>query len=237
MTLTRFTAAPPPLQVCLSLLGTWTGRQSCELWNPQSSTVLQVLISIQALVLCEQPYYNEAGYEKQLGTSEGGHHARRYNEGALLLSLKSMRTSLKHASPPFEPLIHSHFAATRGRILDSCRKLLELKAVHPEATAMLNGTSASSSAAASSSTASASSAAAASQATAPSCAAADADVASGATEAAGCQEEPGLEGDAEATDPVSRAGLKGVLNPWPTLGFLHSLERILPALGKTLNEA
>ena len=46
-----------------------------------------MLLSIQALVLCEQPYYNEAGYEKQLGTSEGAHHARRYNEGALLLSL------------------------------------------------------------------------------------------------------------------------------------------------------
>ena len=29
-------------KVCLSLLGTWTGRQSCELWNPEESTVLQV---------------------------------------------------------------------------------------------------------------------------------------------------------------------------------------------------
>ena len=28
-------------KVCLSLLGTWTGRESCELWNPASSTVLQ----------------------------------------------------------------------------------------------------------------------------------------------------------------------------------------------------
>ena len=35
----------------------------------------QVLISIQALVLCEQPYYNEAGYDKQLGTNEV--HSRR----------------------------------------------------------------------------------------------------------------------------------------------------------------
>ena len=63
-----------------------------------------MLLSIQALVLCEQPYYNEAGYEKQLGTSEGAHHARRYNEGALLLSLKSMMTTLKHLSSPFEQL-------------------------------------------------------------------------------------------------------------------------------------
>lgn len=36
-------------KVCLSLLGTWTGRQSCELWNPQSSTVLQVCSRTQCL--------------------------------------------------------------------------------------------------------------------------------------------------------------------------------------------
>ena len=75
-------------KVCLSLLGTWTGRQSCELWNPQTSSVLQVLVSIQGLVLCEMPYFNEAGYDKQLGTTEGEHHARRYNEGTMLLTLK-----------------------------------------------------------------------------------------------------------------------------------------------------
>ena len=58
-------------RVCLSLLGTWTGRQSCELWSPETSSVLQVLVSIQGLVLCEMPYFNEAGYEKQLGSEEG----------------------------------------------------------------------------------------------------------------------------------------------------------------------
>ena len=124
-------------KVCLSLLGTWTGRESCELWNPKTSTVLQVLVSIQALVLCEQPYYNEAGYERQLGTDEGGHHARRYNEGAFLLSLKSMQTSLRYLSPPFEALTRTHFQKARARIVDRCRKLLELKAAHPAAMAML----------------------------------------------------------------------------------------------------
>ena len=32
-------------KVCLSLLGTWTGRQSCELWNPEADTVLRVRAS------------------------------------------------------------------------------------------------------------------------------------------------------------------------------------------------
>ena len=86
-----------------------------------------MLLSIQALVLCEQPYYNEAGYEKQLGTSEGAHHARRYNEGALLLSLKSMMTTLKHLSSPFEQLTTDHFRAAHRRILRRCHALLTLK--------------------------------------------------------------------------------------------------------------
>ena len=124
-------------KVCLSILGTWTGKQSCELWNPQTSSVLQVLVSIQGLVLCEMPYFNEAGYDKQLGTDEGAYHARRYNEGALLLSLKAMMTSIKYTSPPFERLTRLHFHTARKRILQRLHKLLELKD-SPQALAMMN---------------------------------------------------------------------------------------------------
>jgi len=49
-------------KVCLSLLNTWTGSGS-EVWNPIISTILQVLLSLQALVLNENPYFNEAGYD------------------------------------------------------------------------------------------------------------------------------------------------------------------------------
>eukprot|EP01046_Picozoa_sp_COSAG06_P035838 COSAG06_NODE_3893_length_4797_cov_4.554066_2_plen_148_part_00 len=57
-------------KVCLSLLGTWSGEAG-ENWNPQSSNILQVLISIQGLVLVEEPFYNEPGFEKQIGTEDG----------------------------------------------------------------------------------------------------------------------------------------------------------------------
>ena len=56
--------------VCLSLLGTWTGHKECERWS-ENSNLLQVLLSIQSLVLCAEPYYNEPGYDKQLGSPEG----------------------------------------------------------------------------------------------------------------------------------------------------------------------
>lgn len=48
-------------KVCVSLLGTWSGKGS-ETWGTHSN-LLQVLISIQALILNSEPYYNEAGYE------------------------------------------------------------------------------------------------------------------------------------------------------------------------------
>jgi len=38
-------------KVCLSLLGTWSGPS----WEPQRSTLLQVLVSLQGLVLVEEP--------------------------------------------------------------------------------------------------------------------------------------------------------------------------------------
>lgn len=48
--------------VCLSVINTWSGS-GAEKWNGQSSTLLQVLVSLQALVLCPDPYFNEPGYE------------------------------------------------------------------------------------------------------------------------------------------------------------------------------
>ena len=57
-------------KVCLSLLNTWTGKTN-EVWNPTSSNVLQILVSIQGLVLNAKPYFNEPVYEKQNGSVEG----------------------------------------------------------------------------------------------------------------------------------------------------------------------
>ena len=42
--------------VCLSLLGTWTG----EGWIPGKSTVLQVVVSLLGLVLVQEPYYSKS---------------------------------------------------------------------------------------------------------------------------------------------------------------------------------
>ncbi|KAJ1473058.1 ubiquitin-conjugating enzyme/RWD-like protein, partial [Baffinella frigidus] len=62
-------------KVCLSLLGTWHG----EAWQPDQSTLLQVLVSIQSLILVEEPYFNEPGYEVSRGSAEGEVRSAAYN--------------------------------------------------------------------------------------------------------------------------------------------------------------
>lgn len=84
-------------KVCLSLLNTWTGKGN-EVWDPSTSSVLQVLVSLQGLVLNAKPYFNEAGYEKQVGTIEGEKNSLPYNENTYLLNLKSMLYLLRR--PP-----------------------------------------------------------------------------------------------------------------------------------------
>ena len=57
-------------KVCVSLLGTWSGQGS-ENWDSNNSNLLQVLVSIQGLILVNEPYFNEPGYASQKGTAEG----------------------------------------------------------------------------------------------------------------------------------------------------------------------
>ena len=237
-------------KVCLSLLGTWTGHQSCELWNPQTSSVLQVLVSIQGLVLCEMPYFNEAGYDKQLGTYEGEHHARRYNEGVLLLSLKVMITSIRHASPPFERLTRLHFLTVRRRVFARLATLLELRtdapppppgvssAIFEPATGAADGsTSGGGSSGGGSSGGGGSSVGGGSRAGGSDGSSSGGASSSGA-EASGCgsvgdesgDRAGGSSGGGKPAGPVAKAQLAGVLNEMPSLGFLHSLHRQLPDL-------
>ncbi|GJJ70416.1 ubiquitin-conjugating enzyme E2 O [Entomortierella parvispora] len=87
--------------VCLSLLNTWHGKDQTETWTP-SSSILQLLISLQGLVLVPEPYYNESGFEKFVGTKEAARNSELYNEKVYLLSLKTIQTLLNNPPLPFE---------------------------------------------------------------------------------------------------------------------------------------
>ncbi|XP_060857822.1 (E3-independent) E2 ubiquitin-conjugating enzyme UBE2O-like [Metopolophium dirhodum] len=80
-------------KVCLSLLGTWSG-QGVELWSPNNSNLLQLLLSIQGLILVSEPYYNEPGFDSQRGQKLAKENSRVYNEMALIKVVQSMTNML-----------------------------------------------------------------------------------------------------------------------------------------------
>ncbi|XP_039019310.1 probable ubiquitin-conjugating enzyme E2 23 [Hibiscus syriacus] len=106
-------------KVCLSLLNTWTGRGN-EVWDPSSSSILQVLVSLQGLVLNTRPYFNEAGYDKQVGTAEGEKNSLAYNENTFLLNCKSMMHLMRKPPKDFEELVKDHFRRRGYYILKAC---------------------------------------------------------------------------------------------------------------------
>jgi ubiquitin-protein ligase len=55
-------------KVCLSLIGTWPGSPE-EQWQPYKSTIMQILISIQSMLLCARPYFNEPGMGRPMDNS------------------------------------------------------------------------------------------------------------------------------------------------------------------------
>ncbi|PGG96393.1 hypothetical protein GX51_07847 [Blastomyces parvus] len=54
-------------KVCLSLLGTWKEGDEAAQWQPDKSTILSVLISLQAMVLSEDPYRQEPAHSGEVG--------------------------------------------------------------------------------------------------------------------------------------------------------------------------
>lgn len=80
--------------VCLSLLNTWTG-EGTEKWHPNKSTLLQIFISIQALVLVSEPYFTEAGFELKERSNEVNLASRQYSERAYVLARRSIWHVLK----------------------------------------------------------------------------------------------------------------------------------------------
>lgn len=111
-------------KVCLSLLNTWTGSGN-EVWNPKSSTILQVLLSLQALVLNEKPYFNEAGYDAQVGKVDGEKNSVSYNENAFLVTWKSMLYLLHKPPKHFEALVQEHLGKQWKNILLACKAYMD----------------------------------------------------------------------------------------------------------------
>ena len=109
-------------KVCLSILGTWSGAAS-ESWMPGISTMLQVIVSIQSLVMIPYPYFNEPGNEKDYHTEEKQIKSVKYNDHIRLNTMKwAMIDQIKNPSKGFEDIIRKHFALKSDYIKTICQK-------------------------------------------------------------------------------------------------------------------
>ncbi|KAK1358553.1 putative aminoacyltransferase, E1 ubiquitin-activating enzyme [Heracleum sosnowskyi] len=98
-------------KVCLSILNTtWSGPS----WQPNVSTVLQVLVSIQGLVLNEDPsIFMTITYDY--------YWSKKYSDNVFALSCQTMIQLLRRPPLNFEEFVVEHFR-DRGRcILSACK--------------------------------------------------------------------------------------------------------------------
>ncbi|CAG9860383.1 unnamed protein product [Phyllotreta striolata] len=112
-------------KVCLSVLNTWHGRPE-EKWNAQTSSFLQVLVSIQSLILVPEPYFNEPGYERARGTPAGTASSKDYNLNICQATVRwAMLEQILNPCPCFKEIIHAHFYMKRLEILAQVEKWIE----------------------------------------------------------------------------------------------------------------
>ncbi|XP_065859672.1 probable ubiquitin-conjugating enzyme E2 24 [Euphorbia lathyris] len=106
-------------KVCLSLLNTWSGKKK-EMWNSEQSSVLQILLSIQALVLNEKPYFNEPFFDGFRGWSKWEKRANSYNADVFVVCCKTMLFHQRKPPMHFESLVAGHFKERGSAILTAC---------------------------------------------------------------------------------------------------------------------
>jgi len=108
-------------KVCLSLLGTWTGGYG-ENWTPHS-TLLQVLVSIQSLILVSEPYFNEPGYETSRGSAVGIEQSRLYDANIRVYTMRhAILEQLNNTASVFHEVIKRHYALRKDAVLNQVQE-------------------------------------------------------------------------------------------------------------------
>ena len=109
-------------KVCLSILGTWSGSEQ-EKWNKNTSTLLQVLVSIQSLIFVENPYFNEPGYEKDIHNDKGKRRSLEYNDSRQKATIEwAMIDMIKNSPNEFKDIIINHFKYKKDAINNTIEK-------------------------------------------------------------------------------------------------------------------
>ena len=79
----------------------------------------QVFISIQSLIMVDDPYFNEPGYESQMGTPAGREASEQYNNTVRERTLRhAMIEQLRNPPDGFRDVVQRHFALVGPAIVE-----------------------------------------------------------------------------------------------------------------------
>lgn len=113
-------------KVCISLLGSTNASDESQRWNPNVSSLAQVMLSIQSQILgVSDPYFNEGnGVPEMMRRTEAGRAgSMKYNTEVRLATLRyAMVQHLRYPPKGFEEVTLRHFSMCRRRILVQARR-------------------------------------------------------------------------------------------------------------------
>lgn len=117
--------------ICLSLLGTWESDDPSATWRPATSSVMQIIFSLQSLVLTKEPYYNEAGYDEYRGTAAGRASSKVYNENLSLMRIRHLIAMAESPPPDWVFAFRKYFLCVAPRIVARMSSLADRQEATP----------------------------------------------------------------------------------------------------------
>ena len=81
----------------------------------------KVMVSIQSLIMVDEPYYNEPGYEREQGTEKGERKNLAYSNVVRYGNVRyAMLGQLQSPPVGFEVVLRRHFFLKRGSVIETC---------------------------------------------------------------------------------------------------------------------
>ncbi len=106
-------------KVCLSILGTWAQNQ----WNPKSSTLAQVILSVFSMIFVEHPYTNEPAWYNALETEQGRMRSKKYSDNIRIMCAEhAIKDQIKNEHTPFKDIIQKHWSDNKDRTIEAYEK-------------------------------------------------------------------------------------------------------------------
>jgi len=104
-------------KLCLSILNTWGNHGSIGKWDPENSSLYQILVSIQSLVFTSDPYFNDSTKDHLRNTQYGCNENEKYNTRLRMIAVaEAIYNQLVDPPKGFEDVVKVHFVLKKEHL-------------------------------------------------------------------------------------------------------------------------